>query len=194
MNKKILIGSIGAVIIIVLAGFTSVVGVQTNENSVKLTSPLFGVRTQSAIRSNDDVLTTVDYVGEGSTFLASSLTCNLERIRLNNVIKKIRNMDDETYMQFVNKIIGQYCKNVKMSGLDLQKIRSIFLTLKDDLEGILFMQNINEGFQMNGAVAPPEYTDDGVCTTGGLICWLLAIMCIGFYICIIIMIILEIFA
>ena len=46
MNKKILIGSIIAVVILVLVSFTGVVGYQTTKSStIARASPLFKVRT-----------------------------------------------------------------------------------------------------------------------------------------------------
>jgi len=50
MNKKILIGSIIAVAILVLVSFTGVVGYQTTKSStIARASPLFAVRSSRAI-------------------------------------------------------------------------------------------------------------------------------------------------
>ena len=66
MNKKILIGSIIAVVILVLVSFTSVVGYNSvKSNSVKA-SPLFSVRTNRAIGEETKVLT-CKYIGKGIT-------------------------------------------------------------------------------------------------------------------------------
>ena len=48
MNNKILLGSIIAVIILVLVSFTGVVGYQTTSSAIAKASPLFTVRTQRA--------------------------------------------------------------------------------------------------------------------------------------------------
>lgn len=63
MNKKILLGSIGAAIIIVFATFSSVVGMQNIDSSVK-ESPLFGIRTNGAVNPNDKAAKNDYYVGK----------------------------------------------------------------------------------------------------------------------------------
>ena len=55
MNKKLILGSIIAVVIISLAGVTSVIGSQLDRSTVKET-PLFGIRRQTyqRIRNNEE--------------------------------------------------------------------------------------------------------------------------------------------
>ena len=65
MNKKILIGCIIAVVILILVSFTGVVGYQTTKSSdVARTSPLFSIRSTRAIDKESKDLT-CDYVGKG---------------------------------------------------------------------------------------------------------------------------------
>jgi len=63
MNKKILIGSIIAVAILILVSFTSVVGYRRVESNVK-DSPLFNIRSSRAVDKEGKDFTT-DYVGKG---------------------------------------------------------------------------------------------------------------------------------
>ena len=57
MNKKILIGSIIAVVILVLVSFTGVVGYQTTKSStISKASPLFSVRSKRAIYEESEAL------------------------------------------------------------------------------------------------------------------------------------------
>ena len=71
MKKKILIGCIIAVAILVLVSFTGVVGYQTTKSStIANASPLFNVRAKRAINQEDDGLT-CDYVGKGEEDIIS---------------------------------------------------------------------------------------------------------------------------
>ena len=65
MNKKILLGSIIAVVILVLVSFTGVVGYQSAKSStIARASPLFSVRSKRAIDRESKDLTS-DYIGKG---------------------------------------------------------------------------------------------------------------------------------
>ena len=67
MKNKILIGSIVAVVILVLVSFTGVVGYQTTKSStIARASPLFSVRSKRAINEESKDLTR-RYVGMGNT-------------------------------------------------------------------------------------------------------------------------------
>jgi hypothetical protein len=68
-NKKILIISISAALIIILTTFTSVVGVQSRESTIKKCSPLFDLRVKNAIDEEDKNVAEADYVGEGKDFV-----------------------------------------------------------------------------------------------------------------------------
>ena len=133
MNEKIMIGSIGAVIIIVLAGFTSVVGVQTNENSIKMASPLFGVRTQSAIRTKDDVLTTASYVGEGKTKIYCPVKGS-SSVDINAIIDKISEMTDREFEFFINYFIKKIDNNNKYKNINnvlASKLKKDIINIKE---------------------------------------------------------------
>ncbi|UCD14563.1 MAG: hypothetical protein JSW60_03855 [Thermoplasmatales archaeon] len=70
MNKKILIGSILAAILIVLASITSVVGnsvVKSDVEKRSVVSPLFAVRSERFIKSGDTEKVSSNYLGKGKT-------------------------------------------------------------------------------------------------------------------------------
>ncbi|UCD14590.1 MAG: hypothetical protein JSW60_04005 [Thermoplasmatales archaeon] len=67
MVKKILIGSIIAVAVLICVSFTSVVGFQSVKSNVKA-SPRFTVRTKRAIDEESKDLT-CDYVGKGEEII-----------------------------------------------------------------------------------------------------------------------------
>ena len=71
MNNKILIGSIIAVVILVLVSFTGVVGYQTTKfSTIAKASPLFSVRTQRAIDKESRGLTCLKFKASFDNILA----------------------------------------------------------------------------------------------------------------------------
>ncbi len=106
MNKKILIGSIIAIAILVLVSFTGVVGYQTTKSStIAKASPLFAVRSSRAIDEESKDLS-CDYVGKSKGSTISFPTCNSRNTQLQKVIDVISRMDDETFNRFIGLIIN----------------------------------------------------------------------------------------
>ena len=112
MIKKILLGSIIAVIILVLVSFTGVVGYQTTKSStIAKASPLFNVRTSRAIDEENKDLT-CDYVGKGKeiNILLPARNSKVELFdRFSNVI---RAMDDKSFDRFVDLIKWMISKSI----------------------------------------------------------------------------------
>jgi len=63
-NKRILVGSIIAVVIFILMSFTSVVGFEKVESDSKIMSPLFGVRTNRAVNKDIPIIRGT-FIGKG---------------------------------------------------------------------------------------------------------------------------------
>ncbi|UCF12212.1 MAG: hypothetical protein JSW06_09245 [Thermoplasmatales archaeon] len=121
MKKKILIGSIGAVIILVLVSFTGVVGYQTTKSStIAKASPLFKVRTNRAIGEESKELT-CDYFGKGSTLPFPER--NKKVIIVQRVIDRIRLMDDKTFERFISNIINHAQMNNRLNNIKPDIIR-----------------------------------------------------------------------
>lgn len=108
MNKKILIGSIIAVTILVLVSFTSVVGYNSVESNSK-PSPLFTVRSNRAIDEESKDLT-CDYVGKDKDVTIPFPTFNSRNTLLQKVIDTISRMDDETFNRFKILVFEQIRK------------------------------------------------------------------------------------
>ena len=68
MKKKRLIVSAIVAAVVVFASFTSVIGIQARDGSVK-DSPLFGIRTQESINSNIEEEAVLAYIGKGKNIL-----------------------------------------------------------------------------------------------------------------------------
>ena len=95
MNKKILIGSIIAVAILVLVSFTGVVGYQTTQSStIAKASPLFTIRSSRAIDEESKDLS-CDYVGKGEEIILSFPKRDEKKVLLQKFINRIRKMNDE---------------------------------------------------------------------------------------------------
>ena len=111
MKKKILIGSIIAVVILVMVSFSGVVGYQTTKSStISKASPLFSVRSSRAIdkKSND---LNCEYVGKG---IPISIAFPKRNYTLSIIKKIIDIMRIEEDIQF-NRLI--FNENDKISIL-----------------------------------------------------------------------------
>ena len=94
MNKKILIGSILAVVLLTLVSFSSVVGYRSVESDSKFLSPLFGIRTNRAINKEQDVVTS-DYIGQGEKNVIPIPIRDEKKILLQMTINKLIKMDEK---------------------------------------------------------------------------------------------------
>jgi len=109
MNKKILIGSIIAVTVLIGVSFTSVVGYRSGASDVKA-SPLFNIRCSRAIDEESGDLS-CEYVGKGEVGILS-IPKRDDRIELTyKIIESIIKMDDKTYDRFIASIIYYFKKN-----------------------------------------------------------------------------------
>jgi len=119
MNKKILIGSIIAVAILIGVSFTSVVGYRSGASDVK-ESPLFNIRTSRAIdEESEDV--SFEYVGKGDeiNLLIPNRNDNGELIQ--KIINMISKIDDKTFDKFIDKIINFIPNNKMINNMNIFK-------------------------------------------------------------------------
>jgi len=89
MNKKILVGSIGAVIIVVLAGFTSVVGVNSAMTYDEKISPLFNLRAEKALNDENKEAIKTDYIGGEKNTLLIPYINFYKKMSSNKLIKDL---------------------------------------------------------------------------------------------------------
>ncbi|EMR74897.1 hypothetical protein MBGDF03_00695 [Thermoplasmatales archaeon SCGC AB-540-F20] len=107
MNKKILIGSIIAVAVLVLVSFTGVVGYQTTQSStIARPSPLFTVRSSRAIEEDSKDFT-CDYVGKGEEIIIPLSDRNNNLVLLEKIKDSISKMDEEEINHIKKLIIGK---------------------------------------------------------------------------------------
>ena len=131
MNKKILLGSTIAVVILVLVSFTGVVGYQTTKSStIARASPLFSVRNKRAIDKESKGFT-CDYVGKGEE-TNIPLSGRMKRIELvQKAVNIISKMDEKTFNNFVARVIF----HLKNQGQ---------ITDKETSEALQILHNIRE--------------------------------------------------
>jgi len=138
MNKKILIGSLVAVVILILVSFTGVVGYQTTKSSnIAKASPLFTVRTSRAIDEESKGLS-CDYVGKGEDITISLPTYNNRNTQLQKVIDVISKMDDTIFKGFLNLIINQIQKDDEQEDVNINEIINTVYQVRNHPDRIIF--------------------------------------------------------
>ena len=113
IDKKILIGSIIIVAILIGVSFTTVLGYNSVETNLKA-SPLFNIRTSRAIDEESKDLF-CNYIGKGEEFAISFPKRDNRAELLQFVMNAIGKMDDRTFNRFKNLVIEQIYKreNIK---------------------------------------------------------------------------------
>ncbi len=136
MKNKILLGSIIAVVILVLVSFTGVVGYQTAKSStIAKASPLFNIRTSRAIgKESKDI--TCDYIGMGEENTLSFPKRDGIKIFMQKIIKIVNQMNDEKLEDLFLTLKNLMQKDDKFNNRDLTKIREPLhqLKLNDELK------------------------------------------------------------
>ena len=137
MNKKILIGSIIAVAILVLVSFTGVVGYQTTKSStIAKASPLFTVRSSRAINEESEDFT-CDYFGKGEEITISLPTYNSRNKQLQKGIDVISKMDDIIFKGFLNLVIKQIQKDNAQEDVNINEILYTFYQIRNNPDRII---------------------------------------------------------
>jgi len=128
MKTKILLGSIGAVVILILVSFANVVGVQSTTSGSISNSPLFRVRTQKAINEESKTILTSDYLGKGLNAIQFPLRDNRTAL-IQRFVDGIRTMDEPTFNRFVDFAVNQinHKNNLKVVNIEefIKELRQI---------------------------------------------------------------------
>lgn len=109
-KKKIIIGSLGMVTILILISFTNVVGLQSIKSTSVDDTPLFSIRTQKAINQSSKTNLISDYLGKGFNELSFPIRDNRTAL-LQKVIEIIQRLDDKEFNKFQSLILSQVYKN-----------------------------------------------------------------------------------
>jgi len=141
MNKKYLIGSIIAVVILVLVSFTGVVGYQTTKSStIARASPLFTVRSS---RANDEESEdfTCEYVGKGSESGIFIPERDRKSSQIYKIIKKISQIDTKSN-RFINLLMNRVYQVKLISNENLHELMNKLSQIRNNPEGVT--NNIDE--------------------------------------------------
>ena len=125
MNKKILIGSIIAICLLVGVSFTSVVGYRSVSSDVKA-SPLFNIRSSRAIDEESHDIT-YDYIRKGNTFPIPRRDGKTAII--DTLIGIINKMDESTYNRFVRRVFTDY-------NVDSKDVNEIFQLIRNNQKNL----------------------------------------------------------
>ena len=146
MNKKIIISSIIAVAILIGISFTSVVGYSSVRSTTGKESPLFNIRTNSAIGEESKILTS-NYVGRGNTLHFPKR--NDKAVMVQKVVDTIRKMDDKTLEKFISSLISYIKKDNRFNGIKSDEIREAIYLLRNSDESIpIYESDSNNNLQI----------------------------------------------
>ena len=138
MNRKIIIGSIIAVAILIGISLTSVVGYRGVDSNVK-DSPLFNIRTSRATGKISG-----DFTCNYDKNKKCALLCPLENNRailFRKVIDNICKMDDNTYNKFISSVIKYTQEDNSFKSLNPDDINEAFFQLRNDDISIIVCDN-----------------------------------------------------
>jgi hypothetical protein len=124
-KKKIIIGSIGAVVLILLTSFTVVIGKQANSETIT-NSPLFAIRIQKTINGEQKQITSY-YLGKGKESKLSIFNRDIRIESLQKIIERISKMSDAQLAELAG-VIGSN----KMVNENRQQILRLLFELKND--------------------------------------------------------------
>ncbi len=160
MNKKILIGSIIAVAILILVSFTGVVGYQTTKSStIAKASPLFAVRSSRAIDTENKGLS-CDYVGKNNKifFKFPKIRQDKNKIKIISIIERISVMNDDDFEELCKKITYEVTNHMGFLGAYRRELINLIKKLRNYPE--LCITYLNEkrdnDFKLNVVKINPE--------------------------------------
>jgi hypothetical protein len=140
-KKKIIIGCIGAVVLLVLGSLSNVVGYQSVKSTGVNDSPLFQTRTQKATNQQQNTLTS-QYLGMGNgNILQFSFRDNRTDL-LKKVSIFFKNMDNKTFNIFTNIYLYQLQKKGEVTDVNREKIAEALRQFRDSSVRPIIYNNI----------------------------------------------------
>lgn len=123
MNRNIFLGAnIIAVIIILLVSFSNVVGYSVVNSHPLNESPLFCVRKQNVLHETDGLKIVSEYLGKGKNIPVMIRKGNDAFEKIQDVIWRIKLMDDDTFKKFVDTVVYKLSQQEKNDGVKADKI------------------------------------------------------------------------
>ena len=158
MNKKILIGSIIALCILIGVSFTSVVGYRSVDSDVKA-SPLFNIRCSRAIDEEDEGFR-CEYVGknEENTIWLPNRDNKIELVQ--NFIDRLSKINDKSLDNFIDKSIIKLYHNEGFRNLNVNLITNSLKQLINNPEEVRNYEDNNfdiETIPKNGYLTTGDF-------------------------------------
>jgi len=122
MEKKILLGSIVAVVVIVLTSFTSVVGFQSRDTSKVLFSPLFRIRSKKAIDTELKDSIIFNYIGMEKEIILPITTSDSKSLLIRKSLKSINEMEQFEFLSFKSQLNLYIEKNHEVSEQEMNEL------------------------------------------------------------------------
>lgn len=133
MKKKILVISVSAVVLLVLASYSSVVGTSNVQSTQKVESPLFAIRTQRSIQRENEQAVQSYYLGKGlNSHLFSPIQPSLNSA-LDRTVKMLN-----ANPGFFEKILKTLSSNprvvalLEQNGMTVAEFKTYLNRLKND--------------------------------------------------------------
>jgi hypothetical protein len=160
----LIVVSICAVVILVLASLSNVVGYQSVKSTVVNDSPLFQTRTQRATNQQQNILT-FQYLGKGNGNLLRFPIRDNETESLKRAIEIISKMDDKTFLQFTEKCIQRVRQIDTLSNTNPNAIVQTLQLLRIQSTTIIthFIKRNNQ--------LPTSIPRDTFCIPGSITAW-----------------------
>jgi len=182
MNKKALVISILAAVLIVLASLSSVVGtiaVKSNDEKISIASPLFAVRTQRSLNKEETKKINSNYLGKGNTLNLLFLRKSSLQSYIDKALKII-----DARPQILSLVVDRTAKMpeivtlLKENDLTINEFKSQMHQLMDD--PILLKEKVDE------SVLTSPFGDDplplGLSTSSVLGCFIVALIMIPLFV------------
>jgi hypothetical protein len=131
MNKKIFIGSLIAVAILVFMSFTTVVDFQMNTTKSSNYSPLFHIRAKRAIDGKTEDLK-LNYIGEGEKNKIPLPYLMKFTKQEHKILDTLSKMEDTEYYRFITMFIKYLYDGDSISDENIKKLTTSLYQLRND--------------------------------------------------------------
>jgi len=132
INKKILLECIGAVVLIIIASFTSVVGEQSTNSSNKKCSPLFNIRILRAANKPNSKVETIDYIGKEKTITLPIPTPANNQLFIRMAIDKISTIDKASFNSLLDIVVNKLCEEGEVKGKNVNQIKAVCQLIREN--------------------------------------------------------------
>jgi hypothetical protein len=143
LEKRIIIVSILAVVLLVLGSLSNVVGYQTVKSTVN-DSPLFKIRTQRATNQQQNIITS-QCLGKGNSNNLLILPKPEEIVSSQDIINRIQRMDDASFHRFISIAVHQLSKEEKLKDVTPQQIIAGLNQIRNNPQAFMDYSKSNNG-------------------------------------------------